>query len=100
MNDRVQNEQMSMDAVSLCDVFMISMYRCWSQDPDERPSMDEVVSEMNDLLVFFPGGGEPLVFPISDSDSIPSSGASSCYDLSATDRYTTCTVHKYRASVQ
>jgi len=58
------------------------MTRCWSQDPDVRPSMDEVLQEMTDLLVFFPGGNDPLIFPHNseNDDSIPSSGASSTYD--------------------
>nr|NP_001071829.1 mitogen-activated protein kinase kinase kinase [Ciona intestinalis]BAE06720.1 mitogen-activated protein kinase kinase kinase [Ciona intestinalis] len=61
------------------------MTRCWSAKPNERPSMDEIVVAMSDLMQFFPGGNSPLNFPLHDSDSIPSSESSSCYDSSITD---------------
>jgi len=64
------------------------MTKCWSATPEVRPSMDEIVQAMTDLLHFFPGGKEPLVFPPpSDNDSsLASSGTSSSYDLTNTDR--------------
>jgi len=64
------------------------MTRCWSPVPEKRPSMDQIVDEMTHLLQFFPGGKTPLVFPaFSDNDSsLASSGTSSSYDLTNTDR--------------
>ena len=67
---------------------LLNLCRCWSPDPEKRPSMDEIVDEMQHLLQFFPGGTTPLVFPaFSDNDSsLASSGTSSSYDLTNTDR--------------
>lgn len=41
--------------------------RCWDKDPDVRPSMQEVVSVMEDLLPLFTGYDKPLE---SEDDSI------------------------------
>jgi len=46
--------------------------------------MDEVVDAVTDLSCFFPGGEEPLVFPIPEESS---SGTNSSYDMSLSDRY-------------
>uniref|UniRef100_H2Y4J4 Mitogen-activated protein kinase kinase kinase 7 n=1 Tax=Ciona savignyi TaxID=51511 RepID=H2Y4J4_CIOSA len=55
------------------------MTRCWSAKPNERPSMDEIVGEMTELMRCFPGGDTPLIFPTQDDGSIHSSETSSCY---------------------
>ena len=60
-----------------CDIFgsrpVINYFcvvtRCWSAKPNERPSMNEVVEAMIDLMMFFPGGDDPLNFPSHDTDS-------------------------------
>nr|CAB3263630.1 Tak1/MAPKKK7 mitogen-activated protein kinase kinase kinase 7 [Phallusia mammillata] len=58
------------------------MSRCWSSKPNERPSMDEVVDAMTDLMKLFPGGQTPLVFPHHDGTS---SGTNSSYEYSLSD---------------
>ena len=35
---------------------------CWDKDVSVRPHMSEVVSEMAELLPFFPGGDQPIKF--------------------------------------
>ncbi|XP_063954739.1 mitogen-activated protein kinase kinase kinase 7-like isoform X2 [Lytechinus pictus] len=39
------------------------MTRCWSSEAKMRPSMHEVVSIMSNLVVFFKGADQPLVYP-------------------------------------
>ncbi|XP_041463492.1 mitogen-activated protein kinase kinase kinase 7-like isoform X1 [Lytechinus variegatus] len=39
------------------------MTRCWSSEAKMRPSMHEVVSIMSNLMVFFKGADQPLVYP-------------------------------------
>ncbi|KAJ8675413.1 hypothetical protein QAD02_011199 [Eretmocerus hayati] len=36
--------------------------RCWDKDPEKRPSMDEVVKIMSQLLEFFSGHSEPIEY--------------------------------------
>nr|XP_039261083.1 mitogen-activated protein kinase kinase kinase 7-like isoform X1 [Styela clava] len=45
------------------------MTRCWSKNPSSRPSMNDVVYAMTELMPYFRGSDVPLVFPqYSDSD--------------------------------
>ncbi|XP_065087059.1 mitogen-activated protein kinase kinase kinase 7 isoform X2 [Ochlerotatus camptorhynchus] len=44
------------------------MINCWTQNPANRPSMQEVVDKMNQLCKFFPGEFEPIVYPNEDDD--------------------------------
>lgn len=39
------------------------MTSCWDKDPANRPSMDDVVHIMNQLLPFFTGHDEPVKYP-------------------------------------
>jgi mitogen-activated protein kinase kinase kinase 7 len=36
------------------------MTGCWEKEASERPSMQEVVDEMEKLAGFFPGGNQPI----------------------------------------
>uniref|UniRef100_A0A1A7YG07 Mitogen-activated protein kinase kinase kinase 7 n=1 Tax=Iconisemion striatum TaxID=60296 RepID=A0A1A7YG07_9TELE len=42
------------------------MTRCWSKDPSQRPSMEEIVKIMTHLMKYFPGSDEPLQYQYSD----------------------------------
>ncbi|XP_028970338.2 mitogen-activated protein kinase kinase kinase 7 isoform X2 [Esox lucius] len=44
------------------------MTRCWSKDPSQRPSMEEIVKIMTHLMRCFPGSDEPLLYPYQYSD--------------------------------
>uniref|UniRef100_A0A4W3J951 Mitogen-activated protein kinase kinase kinase 7 n=1 Tax=Callorhinchus milii TaxID=7868 RepID=A0A4W3J951_CALMI len=44
------------------------MTRCWSKDPAQRPSMEEIVRIMMHLMKYFPGAEEPLQYPCHYSD--------------------------------
>ncbi|KAL0967325.1 hypothetical protein UPYG_G00250790 [Umbra pygmaea] len=44
------------------------MTRCWSKDPSQRPSMEEIVKIMTHLMRCFPGSEEPLQYPYQYSD--------------------------------
>ncbi|XP_058060446.1 mitogen-activated protein kinase kinase kinase 7 [Anopheles bellator] len=44
------------------------MVRCWSQDPNQRPPMKEVVSVMNGLCKMFDGENEPIGEDILSDD--------------------------------
>lgn len=44
--------------------------RCWDKEPSNRPSMTEVEGTMNKLSSFFPGGDQPITYPISHSDNL------------------------------
>ncbi|XP_062536859.1 mitogen-activated protein kinase kinase kinase 7 [Armigeres subalbatus] len=45
------------------------MISCWNQEPGNRPSMQHVVEQMNQLCKFFPGEHEPIVYPdVADDD--------------------------------
>uniref|UniRef100_A0A8C6SPX2 Mitogen-activated protein kinase kinase kinase 7 n=1 Tax=Neogobius melanostomus TaxID=47308 RepID=A0A8C6SPX2_9GOBI len=53
------------------------MTRCWSKDPSQRPSMEEIVRIMNHLMKFFPGSEVPLQYPYPYSDEGQSNSATS-----------------------
>lgn len=49
------------------------MTRCWDRKPENRPSMEDVIEMMTNLIVFFPGGDLPLKLDrIDNSHSIDS----------------------------
>ncbi|XP_063078952.1 mitogen-activated protein kinase kinase kinase 7 isoform X2 [Engraulis encrasicolus] len=56
------------------------MTRCWSKDPSQRPSMEEIVKIMTHLMKYFPRADEPLSYPYQYSEdgqsSAPSTGGS------------------------
>uniref|UniRef100_A0A8C4WVB3 Mitogen-activated protein kinase kinase kinase 7 n=1 Tax=Eptatretus burgeri TaxID=7764 RepID=A0A8C4WVB3_EPTBU len=63
------------------------MTRCWDGDPSKRPSMEEIVRTMKQLMKYFPGHNEPLQYPtyvpdmsLSNSSAEASSGASNRSD--------------------
>ncbi|XP_068432712.1 mitogen-activated protein kinase kinase kinase 7 isoform X1 [Clinocottus analis] len=53
------------------------MTRCWSKDPSQRPSMEEIVKIMTHLMNYFPGSDEPLQYPYQYSDDGQSNSATS-----------------------
>ncbi|XP_067337725.1 mitogen-activated protein kinase kinase kinase 7 isoform X2 [Channa argus] len=53
------------------------MTRCWSKDPSQRPSMEEIVKIMAHLMKYFPGSDEPLQYPYQYSDEGQSNSAAS-----------------------
>ncbi|XP_078030209.1 mitogen-activated protein kinase kinase kinase 7 isoform X1 [Epinephelus lanceolatus] len=53
------------------------MTRCWSKDPSQRPSMEEIVKIMTHLMKYFPGFDEPLQYPYQYSDEGQSNSATS-----------------------
>ncbi|XP_055288977.1 mitogen-activated protein kinase kinase kinase 7 [Moschus berezovskii] len=53
------------------------MTRCWSKDPSQRPSMEEIVKIMTHLMRVFPGADEPLQYPCQYSDEGQSNSATS-----------------------
>ncbi|KAJ8356049.1 hypothetical protein SKAU_G00188430 [Synaphobranchus kaupii] len=53
------------------------MTRCWSKDPSQRPSMEEIVKIMTHLMTYFPGSDEPLQYPYQYSDEGQSNSATS-----------------------
>ncbi|XP_047429531.1 mitogen-activated protein kinase kinase kinase 7 isoform X1 [Mugil cephalus] len=53
------------------------MTRCWSKDPSQRPSMEEIVKIMTHLMKYFPGSDEPLQYPYQYSDDGQSNSATS-----------------------
>uniref|UniRef100_A0A8C1W0K0 Mitogen-activated protein kinase kinase kinase 7 n=1 Tax=Cyprinus carpio TaxID=7962 RepID=A0A8C1W0K0_CYPCA len=53
------------------------MTRCWSKDPSQRPSMEEIVKIMSHLMRYFPGSEEPLQYPYQYSDEGQSNSATS-----------------------
>nr|APX52954.1 TGF-beta activated kinase 1 [Sus scrofa] len=53
------------------------MTRCWSKDPSQRPSMEEIVKIMAHLMRYFPGADEPLQYPCQYSDEGQSNSATS-----------------------
>ncbi|XP_055041764.1 mitogen-activated protein kinase kinase kinase 7 isoform X2 [Misgurnus anguillicaudatus] len=53
------------------------MTRCWSKDPSQRPSMEEIVKIMLHLMKYFPGSDEPLQYPYQYSDEGQSNSATS-----------------------
>ncbi|KAM9783334.1 mitogen-activated protein kinase kinase kinase 7 [Neosynchiropus ocellatus] len=64
------------------------MTRCWSKDPSQRPSMEEIVKIMTHLMRYFPGSEEPLQYPYQYSDDGQSNSATStgsCLDYTGTN---------------
>ncbi|XP_075939805.1 mitogen-activated protein kinase kinase kinase 7 isoform X1 [Anarhichas minor] len=61
------------------------MTRCWSKDPSQRPSMEEIVKIMTHLMKYFPGSDEPLQYPYQYSDDGQSNSPTS------TGSYVDCT---------
>lgn len=53
------------------------MTRCWSKDPSQRPSMEEIDKIMSHLMQYFPGADEPLQYPCQYSDEGQSNSATS-----------------------
>uniref|UniRef100_H3CJ52 Mitogen-activated protein kinase kinase kinase 7 n=1 Tax=Tetraodon nigroviridis TaxID=99883 RepID=H3CJ52_TETNG len=53
------------------------MTRCWSKDPSQRPSMEEIVKIMTHLMKYFPGSDEPLQYPYQYSEEGQSNSATS-----------------------
>ncbi|KAG8011038.1 Mitogen-activated protein kinase kinase kinase 7 [Nibea albiflora] len=53
------------------------MTRCWSKDPSQRPSMEEIVKIMTHLMKYFPGSDVPLQYPYQYSDEGQSNSATS-----------------------
>uniref|UniRef100_A0A665VH05 Mitogen-activated protein kinase kinase kinase 7 n=1 Tax=Echeneis naucrates TaxID=173247 RepID=A0A665VH05_ECHNA len=53
------------------------MTRCWSKDPSQRPSMEEIVKIMTHLMRYFPESDEPLQYPYQYSDEGQSNSATS-----------------------
>ncbi|CAB1453886.1 unnamed protein product [Pleuronectes platessa] len=53
------------------------MTRCWSKDPSQRPSMEEIVKIMTHLMKYFPGSDVPLQYPYQYSDDGQSNSATS-----------------------
>ncbi|XP_071006437.1 mitogen-activated protein kinase kinase kinase 7-like isoform X1 [Oncorhynchus clarkii lewisi] len=70
------------------------MTRCWSKDPSQRPSMEEIVKIMTHLMRCFPGSDEPLQYPYQYSDEGQSNSASS------TGSYVDCTSSKSDTNVE
>uniref|UniRef100_A0A665VGK6 Mitogen-activated protein kinase kinase kinase 7 n=1 Tax=Echeneis naucrates TaxID=173247 RepID=A0A665VGK6_ECHNA len=63
------------------------MTRCWSKDPSQRPSMEEIVKIMTHLMRYFPESDEPLQYPYQYSDEGQSNSATStgsCVDYTGT----------------
>ncbi|KAG8582239.1 hypothetical protein GDO81_007968 [Engystomops pustulosus] len=64
------------------------MTRCWSKDPSQRPSMEEIVKIMTHLMQYFPGADEALQYPCQYSDGGQSNSATStgsCIDITSTN---------------
>ncbi|XP_064412317.1 mitogen-activated protein kinase kinase kinase 7 isoform X2 [Latimeria chalumnae] len=64
------------------------MTRCWSKDPSQRPSMEEIVKIMTHLMQYFPGADEPLQYPCQYSDEGQSNSATStgsCFEITSTN---------------
>ncbi|KAM5165496.1 mitogen-activated protein kinase kinase kinase 7 [Mantella aurantiaca] len=64
------------------------MTRCWSKDPSQRPSMEEIVKIMTHLMQYFPGADEALQYPCQYSDGGQSNSATStgsCIDNNSTN---------------
>ncbi|OCT78257.1 hypothetical protein XELAEV_18029365mg [Xenopus laevis] len=64
------------------------MTRCWSKDPPQRPSMEEIVKIMTHLKQYFPGADVSLQYPCQYSDEGQSNSATStgsCTDITSTN---------------
>ncbi|XP_048841363.1 mitogen-activated protein kinase kinase kinase 7 isoform X1 [Brienomyrus brachyistius] len=60
------------------------MTRCWSKDPSQRPSMEEIVKIMTHLMQFFPGYEEPLQYPYQYSEEGQSNSVTSTVSFTNT----------------
>ncbi|XP_077160319.1 mitogen-activated protein kinase kinase kinase 7 isoform X1 [Paroedura picta] len=74
------------------------MTRCWSKDPSQRPSMEEIVKIMTHLMQYFPGADEPLQYPCQYSDEGQSNSATSTGSFM--DMTSTNTSNKSDANVE
>uniref|UniRef100_UPI00358E65D5 mitogen-activated protein kinase kinase kinase 7 isoform X3 n=1 Tax=Myxine glutinosa TaxID=7769 RepID=UPI00358E65D5 len=77
------------------------MTRCWDGDPSKRPSMEEIVRIMRQLMQYFPGDDEPLQYPtyvpdvnLSNSSAEASSGASNRSDREGQTPHHSLTVRR------
>ncbi|XP_061609491.1 mitogen-activated protein kinase kinase kinase 7 isoform X3 [Phyllopteryx taeniolatus] len=70
------------------------MTRCWSKDPSQRPSMEEIVKIMTHLMRYFPGSEEPLQTSYQYSDDGQSNSATS------TGSYVDSTGNKSDANIE
>ncbi|XP_063299644.1 mitogen-activated protein kinase kinase kinase 7 isoform X2 [Pelobates fuscus] len=64
------------------------MTLCWSKDPPQRPSMEEIVKIMTHLMQYFPGADESLQYPCQYMDEGQSNSATStgsCIDITSTN---------------
>ncbi|CAH2252579.1 mitogen-activated kinase kinase kinase 7 isoform X3 [Pelobates cultripes] len=64
------------------------MTLCWSKDPPQRPSMEEIVKIMTHLMQYFPGADESLKYPFQYMDEGQSNSATStgsCIDITSTN---------------
>ncbi|XP_028996637.1 mitogen-activated protein kinase kinase kinase 7 isoform X2 [Betta splendens] len=63
------------------------MTRCWSKDPSQRPSMEEIVKIMTHLMRYFPGYDEPLQYPyqyLDEGQSNSATSTGSCVEYTGT----------------
>ncbi|XP_057678562.1 mitogen-activated protein kinase kinase kinase 7 isoform X2 [Corythoichthys intestinalis] len=70
------------------------MTRCWSKDPSQRPSMEEIVKIMTYLMQYFPGSEEPLQTLYQYSDDGQSNPATN------TGPYADSTTNKCDANIE
>ncbi|KAF5291393.1 hypothetical protein FQR65_LT01703 [Abscondita terminalis] len=42
------------------------MKDCWDEDPSKRPSMENVLQIMENIIRFFPDGDQPIMYPSND----------------------------------
>ncbi|XP_053317031.1 mitogen-activated protein kinase kinase kinase 7 isoform X2 [Spea bombifrons] len=65
------------------------MTRCWSKDPPQRPSMEEIVKIMTHLMQYFPGADEALQYPcqyLDEGQSNSATSTGSCIDITSTNK--------------
>ncbi|XP_061668960.1 mitogen-activated protein kinase kinase kinase 7 isoform X2 [Syngnathoides biaculeatus] len=71
------------------------MTRCWSKDPSQRPSMEEIVKIMTHLMQYFPGSEEPLQTSYQYSDDGQSNSATSTGSyVDSTDKKSDANIEK------
>ncbi|XP_068087273.1 mitogen-activated protein kinase kinase kinase 7 isoform X2 [Hyperolius riggenbachi] len=77
------------------------MTRCWSKDPSQRPSMEEIVKIMTHLMQYFPGADEALQYPCQYSDGGQSNSATStesCIDITSTNTSNKSDIEDFQVS--
>ncbi|XP_072264750.1 mitogen-activated protein kinase kinase kinase 7 isoform X2 [Pyxicephalus adspersus] len=77
------------------------MTRCWSKDPSQRPSMEEIVKIMTHLMQYFPGADEALQYPCQYSDGGQSNSATStgsCIDINSTNTSNKSDIEDFQVS--